>query len=96
MEGRYKVKTLGTYPIKAEHITKSTHKSNKSKTYFTYKLNKSGIDYLKLINANYSLDFDLVDDQFIKNIIIQNQNLINSLQKETEKYKTLLAEQNWD
>jgi hypothetical protein len=94
MEGRYKTGVLGIYKISPEHFDieiKTT--ADGKKTYQKCRLNQSGIDYLKSVSSGrWSTDFDLVDEQYIQNLILQNEKSIESLQRGIEKYQKLLSE----
>ena len=93
MEGRYRTGVLGIYKISPEHFDieiKTT--ADGEKTYQKCRLNQSGIDYLKSIsNGKWSTTFDLVDDQYIQNLISQNKKSIESLQSGIDEYQRLLS-----
>jgi hypothetical protein len=76
MDGRYRTGVLGIYKIK---------------TYYRYRLNKTGWDALSAL-GKCSQTFDLVDDEYIQNMISKNERSIESLQRGIDKYKSLLSE----
>ena len=94
MEGRYRTGVLGIYKISPEHfdIEILTTRDGK-KSYQKCRLNQSGIDYLKSVSGGrWSTTFDLVDEQYIQNLILQNEKSIESLQRGIDRYQKLLSE----
>ena len=91
VDGRYRTGVLGIYKIKPEYFDVRVNKSRFDKTYYSYRLNKTGWDALSAL-GRCSQTFDLVDDEYIQNMISKNERSIESLQRGIDKYKALLSE----
>lgn len=92
MEGRYRTGVLGIYKIKPEHFNIKVNKTfDGKKTWNSYSLNQSGVDYLKSC-GKWSTTFDLVDEEYIQNLISKNEKSIEGLQRGIDRYKTLLSQ----
>lgn len=82
----------GTYPISAEHIDTLAQKTRDGeKTFFKYRLNGNGMSYFRSMGVEIPSDFDLVDEEYIQNLITQNEMSIEKLQRGVENYRALLG-----
>ena len=91
VDGRYRTGVLGIYKIKPEYFDVQVNKThNGDKTYYRYRLNKTGWDAISTL-GKCSHTFDLVDEEYIQNLITQNEMSIEKLQRNVENYRALLS-----
>ena len=92
VDGRYRTGVSGIYPVTPDYFDVEIRKTHQGdKTWYDYKLNKLGWNYIESATKGRWLgDFDLVDEKYIQNLISQNEKSILQLQNGIDKFKKLL------
>jgi len=86
MDGKRIENFIGIYPIKAEHLDVTLHKTHDgTNSYYEYHLNEFGRMYLESLTnetwMNYGWwTFELIDNNYLKTIINEKKRLIEELQ----------------